>query len=482
MDEFEVAVIGAGFAGLCAAVEMRMRGRDSFVVLERADQVGGTWRDNTYPGVACDVPSHLYSYSFAPDPRWSAVYSDGKEILAYLNDVADRFDLRSNIRCGTNVVSASWDDDGWVIEIENGPALRARFIIGALGALNVPKLRELPGLCSFGGALFHTAEWRHDVQIADRRVGIVGTGATAVQVAPELAKTAADLYVFQRSPVWALPKPNRLYTQAEQDSFAAHPELMRRVRWELWEKLETRGVDLLHAGTPANNKAQRLALSNIVDNVVDQGTAERLIPSYNVHCKRPTLSNDYYKMFNRANVHLVTERIDRVDARGICAGGTHVDLDVLVLATGFTPFDITRQIKVIGLDGLNLADAWTERIISYRSVMVTGFPNFFILLGPNSGGLTSAVQMIEAGAHFAGDVIDLVQAQGATGVHPIADEMAQFTRQVDELGIGTTISDGCGSWWTDRGVNHALWPGSSLSYRMLLGDVRRHHFCFIGAA
>jgi cation diffusion facilitator CzcD-associated flavoprotein CzcO len=482
VEEFEVAVIGAGFAGLCAAVELLRRGRDSFVVLERADQVGGTWRDNTYPGVACDVPSHLYSFSFAPNPRWSSVYSGGPEILAYLNEVADRFAVRDRIRCRTNVLGATWDGAAWVLDIENRDSLRVRYLIGAVGALNVPKQPELPGLASFEGALFHTAAWRHDLDLAGLKVGIVGTGATAVQVAPEVAKVAAELHVFQRSPVWALPKPNRAYTSDEQEAFADHPELMRKLRWELWEKLETRGVELLHAGTQANTKAQRLALANIVDSVTDPRVAERLIPAYNVQCKRPTLSNDYYRMFNHPNVDLVTDSIERVDARGISAGGRHIDLDVVVLATGFTPFNITRQLDVTGLDDLKLADAWTERIVSYRSVMVTGFPNFFILLGPNSGGLTSAVQMIEASAHFALDLMNLVEAKAAVGLHPIPERMDEFTRRVDALGAGSTISDGCSSWWTDLGVNHALWPGSSVSYRMLLGHICQDHFSFLEAA
>jgi cation diffusion facilitator CzcD-associated flavoprotein CzcO len=481
LDQIEVAIVGAGFSGLCAAVELTRRGRDSFAVFERAGDVGGTWRDNTYPGVACDIPSHLYSFSFAPNANWSALYSPGAEIHVYLKDVVKRFDLASHIRYGHNVLGARWTGQGWELEIEGRTPVRARFLIGALGGLNVPKVPDLPGVGRFAGPCFHSSQWRHDVDLAGRRVGIIGTGATSVQAAPEVAKIAGELHVFQRSPVWALPKRDRPYTDAERAEFASRPALMRKHRWELWSKFESSGVDLIRAGTRANSNAERHALSNIVDNVKDPELTRRLTPSYNVHCKRPTLSDNYYQMFNQEHVHLVTDPVQEVDKAGIRCGDRHIPLDVLVLATGFTPFDVTEHINVVGLDGLPLAEAWTERIVSYRSVMVTGFPNFFLLLGPNSGGLTSAVQMIEAAARFAVDAIELVEKRGACGMHPLKEQMNAFTEQVDELGKGTTISNGCQSWWTDRGVNHSLWPGSSVTYRMLLANLRPHHFTFVEA-
>jgi cation diffusion facilitator CzcD-associated flavoprotein CzcO len=481
--EVEVAIVGAGFAGLCAAAELARRTTRSFVVLERAGDVGGTWRDNVYPGVACDVPSHLYSYSFAPNPNWSHTYSGGAEILAYLRDVASRFGLWDRIRFGADVCSATWSAGRWELEIEGGRTVRARFLIGALGALNVPNVPVIPGFESFAGPAFHTAQWPRDLDLTGLRVGMIGTGATAVQAAPEVAKMAAGLWVFQRSPVWALPKRDRFYTEEERAEFARDPGALRQHRWELWDKLETRGVDLIHAGTRANANAERLARHNISDHVDSDELIAALTPGYVVNCKRPTLSNDYYPMFNDKHVHLVTERIERIEPAGTIVGGRSVPLDCLVLATGFTPFDITKQIDLVGLDGRRLAKAWSSRIVSYRSVMVSGFPNFFMLLGPNSGGLTSAVQMIEAGARFARQAMDMLDERGAVALHPIEDYMDEFVAMVDSLSQGSTISSGCRSWWTDEaGVNHALWPDSSISYRMLLAELRDHHFNYLQSA
>lgn len=480
MDSFDVVILGAGFSGLSAAIELERRGRPSFVVLEKADDVGGTWRDNTYPGVECDVPSHLYSLSTAPNPRWTKTYAPGAEIHAYQREIVERFGLGDRIRLATCAETASWQDGRWIVETRDGRRFAGRHLIAGLGGLHTPNIPDFEGASTFQGSIFHTSRWDHDVTLRDRRVGMIGTGATAVQAAPEVAELAAEFHLFQRSPIWCGPKRDEPYPSEVQDAFAAQPAALRQHRWDLWHAWESIGSDLLRAGTAANATAERAARRNIERSVRDPELARRLTPDFNITCKRPTFSNLYYPMFNRDNVHLEIDPIERFTSDGICAGGRVVPLDVVILATGFRPFDITTEIDIRGLDGLRLADAWAHRISAYRSVMVHGFPNLFLLLGPNSAGLTSALQMIEAGARFAVDVMTHTEEQRATAIHPTQRAMEAFTEEVDRLSLMSTTNQGCTSWWTEGGTNHSLWPDSSIRYRMLLRTIDSEDLVAIG--
>jgi cation diffusion facilitator CzcD-associated flavoprotein CzcO len=472
----DVVILGAGFAGLCAAIELERAGRHSFVVLEKADDVGGTWRDNTYPGVECDVPSHLYSYSFAPNPNWSKSYSPGKEILGYIKDCAERFGVRDRIRFGAQALTAQWADGHWTVVTTDGDSVRGRFLIAGLGGLHTPNVAELPGLSSFGGSSFHTARWDHTVDLVGKRVGMVGTGATAVQSAPEVAEQASAFFLFQRSPIWCGPKRDEPFSTQQKDAFAADPDLLRQYRWSMWKSWETSGVDIFTVGTGANRKAQEAARRNLLDNVDDPTLAAKLMPDYNITCKRPTFSNRYYPMFNRPNVELVTSPIEAVLPTGIATTSGQIDLDVIIMATGFKAFDITHEIDIVGLDGVHLHDAWSTRIRTYRSVMVNGFPNMFILLGPNSSGLTSALQMIEAGARYAAAVIDGVSSRDLGAVHPRNDQIDMFLDRIDTVSATTAMNHGCRSWWTKNGQNEVVWPESSVTYRMMLREFRPEHF------
>jgi cation diffusion facilitator CzcD-associated flavoprotein CzcO len=480
MDSVDVVILGAGFSGLSAAIELTRRGRSSFLVLEKADDVGGTWRDNTYPGVECDVPSHLYSLSTAPNPRWSKTYAAGAEIHAYQQEVVRRFDLADRIRLGTCARSASWSGGRWTVEATDGRVVQARHLIAGLGGLHTPNIPAFRGAESFRGPIFHTSTWDHSVQLLGRRVGMVGTGATAVQAAPEVAEIADSFHLFQRSPIWCGPKRDDPYPSDLQDDFERDPDALRAHRWELWNAWESNGADLLRAGTDANAVAEAMARRNIERNVSDPELVKLLTPTFNITCKRPTFSNRYYPMFNRDNVHLETAAIEEIVPGGIRAGGNVIPLDVIILATGFRPFDITSEIEITGIDGLNLADAWSDRITSYRSIMVHGFPNLFLLLGPNSAGLTSALQMIEAGARFAADVIDRVDERRVTGVHPTAEAVDAFTREVDGLTAQSTMNHGCTSWWSNGGTNHSLWPDSSIRYRLMLRELDDDDFVNVG--
>jgi cation diffusion facilitator CzcD-associated flavoprotein CzcO len=467
VEEFETVILGAGFSGLGAAIELTRAGRHSFIILEKGEDVGGTWRDNVYPGVECDIPSHLYAYSFAANPDWSKTYAPGAEIHEYLRWCARKYGLLDRIAFASRAIRARWQKTHWITETADGRCFRSRFLISGLGGLHTPNIPDLPGAGCYAGATFHTSNWRSDVPLDGKRVGMIGTGASAVQAAPEVAKVASTFTLFQRSPVWVGPKADKPYGAAERQEFRQEPGSLRRHRWELWRQGEFFGADLFATDGPGNRKAAADARHNIAENVRKSELVEALTPQFNFACKRPTISSKYYPMFNRPNVELVTTPIEGFDRSGIMTGGRVIELDVVVYATGFKPFNVTREVEIVGLSGLSLRDAWSERVLSYRSVMVPNFPNLFLVLGPNSSGLTSAIQMIEAGSRFAARMIAHVAASGGVGIHPSEDAAARFTSLVDRATASSPVNQGCRSWWTSEG-NHVLWPLSSINYRVML--------------
>lgn len=472
VETVETIVLGAGFSGLCAGAELLRHGRTSFAIIEKASSVGGTWRDNTYPGVECDVPSHLYSYSFALNPFWSKTYGTGSEINAYQQACVDQLGLGSYLRLGVYVDDARWTGTEWVVTTSDGDQFVGRYLIAAVGGLHTPNVPEFAGMADFEGPMFHTSAWNHRVELAGKRVAIVGTGATAVQVAPEVAKIARHLTVFQRSPIWVGPKRDIAYSTGQKENFARDMVALRRHRWDLWRRWESVGADLVREGTDANQAAQRAARQNLLDNVSDKRVAAALMPDYNITCKRPTFSQHYYPMFNRANVRLETVEVLRFNRAGATLrDGRTVPLDVAILATGFRPFDISKQVVIYGIDGVALTEVWAERVSSYRSIMVNQFPNMFVMLGPNSAGLTSALQMIEAGAKFAARAISNAQANAMPSFQPTTQAVDDFTALVDRLSEASTIGHGCTSWWASNGVNHSMWPDSSVKFRQMLNTV-----------
>ena len=483
MRRVKVAVIGAGVAGICAGVQLKRAIGDDFVILEKESEVGGTWRDNRYPGVECDVPSHLYSYSFDLNPDWSREYPSGPEILDYLRSVVERFRLRDHVICDAHVVSARFHDGGWTLDFASGEQLRADFVISALGILHVPKYPQWPGLDDFKGAAFHTARWEDDVELEGKRIGIVGTGATTVQLGPKLAEIADRLYIFQRSPVWVAPKPNAPIAKDERDRLRSSPGALRAKRWGLWQVWEATGLDMVTPEARLNRKSEAAALEHLRAQVQDPDLADRLTPKYNFTCKRPTFSNDYFPMFNRANVELVTDAIDRVEPDTVrLSDGRNLGLDVLIFATGFKSCDISAEVEFFGEDGVALRDVWADRITSYRTVMVPKMPNLFVVFGPNSAGLTSAYQMIEAAVEFAVDTIRYMDRERQATIVARDDQIQAFCDEVQKRFSRTTINKGCTSWWTDsNGYSHASWPSSSLEYRMMLHQFVPGHFEFQAA-
>lgn len=471
-DHYEVVVLGAGLSGVCAAIKLKEAGISNVRVFEKADDVGGTWRDNKYPGVACDVPSHLYSYSFAPNPEWSRWYAPGREIWDYVRDCATRFGVYENISFGTTIASATWVSDRWRIEDSDGTAFTATAIISALGGLHTPNIPQLPGRDLFDGIAFHTTNWPETLDLSGRRVAVIGTGATAVQIVPELAETAAELMVFQRSPVWVGAKRDDEYSDDERNEFRTNPEAMTSLRRELWEAWEFASVQLHREGTELNKNAEAAARQIIQRSVSDAQVAEALTPDHNFACKRPTISNRYYPTFDKPNVLLVTGGVDAITSQGLTSSGHHYDADVIIYATGFKPFNVTNEIDLTGVDGLTLTDAWQHEITSYKSVMVSQFPNLFFLMGPNGTGLQSALQTVEPAADFAVRAIEQIRSGAFSALSPTQDAVDAFTREVRDRFENTTHSKGCTSWWSEgNGHNHSIWPGDSTEFRAHLATL-----------
>ncbi|HEX6417875.1 MAG TPA: NAD(P)/FAD-dependent oxidoreductase [Acidimicrobiales bacterium] len=470
LPHVRVAIVGAGFAGLAMAIRLKQAGIDDFVVFERGDDVGGTWRDNTYPGAACDVPSHLYSFSFAPNPRWSRSFSPQHEILDYLRDTARRHGVMPRIRLGTPVTGMRWIDAARVWRVDTpGGSVTANVLVPGMGALSEPKLPDIPGLDRFEGTLFHSAAWDHDHDLAGETVAVVGTGASSIQFVPEIQPAVGRLHVFQRTPPWVIPRTDRPLTPAEHRLFRAVPAAQRAVRAAIYW-----GRELYAWGfaRPRRMRApQRLALAHLRRQVPDPELRARLTPDYTMGCKRILISNDWYPALTRPNVELVTDRIAEVRARSIVtADGTERPVDTIICGTGFHVTDFPAGDHIHGPGGESLGDVWRGRgsMEAYLGTAVAGFPNLFLLVGPNTGlGHTSMVFMIESQVNYVLGALRHMTGAGATTVEVRADVQEAYNRDLQRR-LATTVwnAGGCRSWYLDaNGRNTSLWPGYSWRFR-----------------
>ncbi|MEZ0165686.1 flavin-containing monooxygenase [Kineococcus sp. LSe6-4] len=466
-DVLDVAVVGAGFAGLGTAIRLARRGRERFVVLERAGEVGGTWRDNTYPGVACDVPSHLYSFSFAPDPGWSRVFAPGAEVQRYLRERAREVAGHLRLRC--EVLEASWDPVGehWRVRTTTGP-VRARVLVLAAGRLTEPRTPDVPGLAQFGGPVVHTSRWDPALDLTGRRVGVVGTGASAVQVVPPLADRAGHVDVFQRSAAWIVPRGDRPFSAAERAGFAAAPQTARALREETFADME-RGLAARRLDPGALEALRRRASDHLRAQVPDPGLRAALTPDYEIGCKRVLLSDDFYPALGRPHVRLVPSAVRSAGPGAVTtADGRRHALDVLVLATGFHAAVQPYAARVAGRDGRTLAQAWEGGMVSHASTVVHGFPNLFVLDGPNASlGHNSAVHVIESQIGYLLGALDhLAAAPGPLEVS--LDAQRRYTAEVDALAADSVwLRGGCSSWYVDprSGRLTLLWPDTATEFR-----------------
>ena len=468
----QLAIIGSGFGGLGAGVMAMEHDIDSFVILERSTAVGGTWRDNTYPGCACDIPSHLYSFSFAQNPEWTRSYPSQPEIEDYLERVADRYNLHPRIRFGFDVAIVEWDDHDscWVITSTSGESIRASAVISASGFLSQPSTPEIPGLADFGGELFHSAAWRHDVSLENRRVGVIGTGASAIQLVPAIAGSVEHLDVFQRTPPWVLPRDDRPAPRWRRHLYRALPFLQRLHRWRIYLRQEFLAIAFLGKGKIAEGMTARIIEETkalIDESIDDPVVAASLVPSYRPGCKRLLISSEWYPALARENVSLVTSPIQRVTHDGVVTtDGIEHPLDVLVLATGFEVSDFPSPLTIVGKGGRSLKDHWSDGASTDFGLTVSGFPNLWFLVGPGTGlGHNSIVFMIEVQLKQIAAALDHMRRSGVASLE-LRPEVESTSYAELQRRIATTVwASGCSSWYqTDGGRIDTLWPGTTTEY------------------
>ncbi len=468
--QHQIVIVGAGFGGIGAAVRLAEAGVTDVLILDKADRVGGTWRENTYPGAACDVPSHLYSYSWA-QPRWSRRYSTQPEILAYLEEVVRHHHLGPRLRLGTPVEAAAWNEDEaqWELTVAGGEMVTAHVLVSAVGQLNRPAWPDIPGRESFAGATWHSAQWDHETDLTGKRVAAIGTGASAIQFVPEVAQHAAQLSVFQRSAPYVLPKADRRYQGLEKGLFTALPALRRVDRLRIFLTGE-----LLTAGYVRPDRAGRVVdmwRSALDEAVTDPDLKARCLPDYQVGCKRIGFSNDWYPTLQRPNVELVTDPIAAITPTAVVtADGRERPADVLIYGTGFKSTEFLMPMSVTGRGGLDLHQSWKGGAEAFLGVSVAGFPNFFLLYGPNTNlGANSIIYMLESQIRYVVAAVQELARQRLAWLDVRPDVQAAYNRWVDAESRETTYGSGCHSWYvTPSGRNTNNWPTYTFRYRRRL--------------
>jgi len=466
-----VAVVGSGFGGLGTAIKLKRDGIEDFLVFEKAGDLGGTWRDNSYPGCACDVPSHLYSFSFAPNPAWTRSFSRQPEIWTYLRWCAERFGVLPYLRFGHEVWSAAWDDVAghWRIETSEG-AWTADALVSAAGPLSEPAMPELPGLESFAGTAFHSARWDHDHDLTGGEVAVIGTGASAIQFVPEIQPRVGRLRVFQRTAPWIIPRGDRALTRAERALFRTVPLAQRLARLSIYLTQDASAMGFLHPRFL--RLAQRVALRHLRRAVPDRELRALLTPDYTMGCKRVLRSDDYLPALTRPNVDVITSAIRAVRPHGILtADGLEHPADTIIFGTGFHVTDTPIATRIRGRDGRTLAETWRGSPQAYLGTSVAGFPNLFLLLGPNTGlGHTSVVFMMESQLEYVLGALRYLRRNGASAVEPRPEAQRAFVTEVDQR-MGSTVWSvgGCTSWYIDKtGRNSTIWPGFATAFRRRL--------------
>ena len=469
--DVDVAIIGAGFAGLGAAVRIKQRGNTSFVIFERAAEVGGTWRDNVYPGCACDVPSHLYSLSFAPNPNWSRMYSPQAEILSYLKNVVDTYQLRPAIRYNTEIIRTEFSEsDGfWTLTDRASNVTTARVVIGAIGPLNRPSIPKLAGIDTFAGRAFHTANWDHTVDLTSKRVAIIGTGASAIQIVPQLAPNVAQLTIFQRTAPYVTPRVDRAVSPTEQQLFRQVPVLQRAYRSFIYWLNELQGLSFLGNETFSKLGTAK-AKQHLEAAISDPELRRKATPNYKLGCKRVLVSDDYYPALTRPNVELVTDRIAHVTPNGIVTtDGNERPVDVIIYGTGFVASEIIVDLHIMGRKGHNLFDQWLATgPEAHYGITVSGYPNLLFLVGPNTGlGHNSIIHMIESQVQYALGYLDLLDKAGPDAFLDVKPEAQEtYNAGIQQKMTGTVWASGCQSWYMDsRGKNTTIWPALTVTYR-----------------
>jgi cation diffusion facilitator CzcD-associated flavoprotein CzcO len=468
-ERHKIVIIGSGFGGIGMGIGLRKAGFDDFVILEKATDLGGTWRDNRYPGCACDVPSPLYSFSYELNPGWSRLFAPQPEIWEYLRGCAAKYGVDARIRYGSRVESMEWDDADrvWTVRTADGQRYRAHAVVSGAGALHIPSYPDIPGIDVFGGDSFHSSRWDPSASLAGKRVAVIGTGASAIQVVPAVAPQAARLTVFQRTPPWIQPRPDAAIPPRTRATLRAVPGAARALRYAVYWGMEMRALGFA-VDPRLMEPMESMARKHLERQVADPGLRARLTPDYTIGCKRILLSSDYYPALQRPNVDLVTDPIGAITPSGVrTADGTPHEADVLIFATGFRVVDAATELNVTGRGGVKLTDAWAAGVEAYRGVTVPGFPNFFLLLGPNTGlGHTSVVFMIETQVQHVLSCLRILSREKAGTIEARPHASRKYNDSLQRrLRRAVWSAGGCRSWYLDdAGVNRAIWPGFSFEY------------------
>ncbi len=477
------AVIGAGASGILCGIKLLEAGLDNLVIFEKADRPGGTWRENRYPGLSCDVPSHVYRYSFEPNAEWSRLFSPGPEIQSYLERTVEKYGIDRVIRFGEEVTRCEFDGSQWQLETATGLRDTADVVISATGVLHHPRTPEIEGLDRFAGHVFHSARWDDNAPLDGQRVGIVGNGSTGVQIVTALAKRTSHLSLFQRTAQWILPQENPVYSEADKENFRSHPDVLEHLYTEFNKSFIT---NFSHAVVDAESDAIKMVeegcRAHLEEKVADPELRQRLTPNYRAGCKRLIVAGGFYEALGQPHVELVTEAIERVEPDGVrTRDGRLHPLDVLVLATGFQTHQFMRPTQVTGRGGKKLDDVWAESNRSYLSISVPDFPNFFMLIGPYSPvGNFSLIGVAEIQFQYVMQLIDLLREGKARHVSANAEATDRFFREMVEATKSTIWATGCQSWYIDKSGVPASWPWTYEHFESLMARPNLDDFDLVG--
>ncbi len=482
--DFPIAIIGAGFSGIGTAIQLKKAGIESFTIFERAGEVGGTWRDNTYPGAACDVPSHAYSLSFEQSPSWSRRFAESSEIHDYLKSITEKWRLRKQIRFDTEIVDACFDETkgSWVLTTAKNETFTARVVVSCAGGLVNPATPDIKGLESFTGELFHTARWNHDYELSGRRVAVIGTGASAVQVVPSIVREVEHLDVYQRTPAWVVPKRDKVYSERYKRRLARFPALLRLSRFIKYWLSELMGPIVFLDNEWLSSLGKRQSLLHLKAQVGDPALREKLTPNFQFGCKRILISDEYWSCFERPNVELVTDPIEEIRSTGIQSkDGTFREVDAIIIATGFDLGLANAPFPITGLGGLSIDEAWREGATAYRGMSVSGFPNWFILMGPNTGpGHTSVLVYTEAQIAHTVAAIKKLRNEGLRYMHVRQEVQTRYNERLRGRMKYMVWSTGCNSWYLSTdGSNHSLYPGFAVEYVFRTRHFRERDYEFV---
>ncbi len=463
-----VAIIGSGFGGLCMAIKLQERGFKHFTIFEKEHRVGGTWRDNSYPGSACDVPSHLYSFSFAPKSDWSRMFPPQDEILAYIDHVADRYALREKIRFNTEIESAIFDEDSgtWHLRTKSGEDHFAHILVAAMGQLNRPAFPSIKGRDSFRGHSFHSARWDHEYRLKGKNIAVIGTGASAIQFVPPVADEAKKLYVFQRTPAWILPKPDRQFMEFEKKLFAQLPVWRWLNRNRIYWSLEAR-FGALQQDSILGQLVKNAALQHLEDSIKSPGLRKALTPDYELGCKRILITNDYYPAMERPNVELVTTPIEKITGNAVVTtDGIVREVDTIIYGTGFQSTGFLAPVRITGTGGRDLHEVWKDGAEAYYGITVSGFPNLFMLYGPNTNlGHNSILFMIECQVHYIMQCVERLTRTNRKYLYPKEERQREYNQWVQGSIKNRVWASGCSSWYVNEsGKVTNNWPTYTVTY------------------